>query len=182
MRDEMANMVWGVETQVPLVTGAARSGHETARETAAYHRRLVGDSAAPAAYQAPIYYQAMTTVPENWIPFVPVHVEGSSREIQLQRGRMLRLIEGDPLPAPARIEPATPTLRGGLDQAQLEPFFIHEAEVPRSGARVTRAFQRTRWRDGRTFVWLGMHKSTGRGEGHSHLAFDQIPVKPASAK
>jgi hypothetical protein len=178
VRDEIANMVWGIETTVPLVTGASRRGAEAARDTLAYHRRLVGAEANELPYQAPIYYQAMTTVPEHWIPFVPVHVEGSNREIQLQRGRILRLIEGDPLPKPATIEPATPTLRHGLDQAQPDCYYIHEQEVPRSGTRISRAFQRTRWRNGRTFVWLGMRKTTGRGEDRSNLAFDQIASKP----
>lgn len=176
MRDEMANMVWGLETRVPLITGASNSGHEAARETAAYHQRKVAAVQDAEPYRAPIYYQAMTSVPENWIPFVPVHRPGSKRQIQLQRGGMLRLIEGDSLPKPAKIEPATAILRTGLDQKQ--SLFIHEEEVPRSGARVTRSFQRTRWRDGRTFVWLGMSKQNGRGEGQSHLAFDQIATKP----
>jgi len=48
--------------------------------------------------------------------------------------------------------------------------------IPRAGTRVTRAFQRTRWRDGRTFVWVAMSRETGRGEDRSRLAFDQIPA------
>jgi len=53
-------------------------------------------------------------------------------------------------------------------------FYIHEEEVPRSGARISQAFQRTRWINGEVFVWLGMKKETGRGEGQSNLQFDQI--------
>jgi hypothetical protein len=37
-----------------------------------------------------------------------------------------------------------------------------------------KSFQRTRWRDGRACVWLGVRKQTGRGEGSSGLAFDRI--------
>jgi hypothetical protein len=54
------------------------------------------------------------------------------------------------------------------------PYYIHEEEVPRAGVRVVQSFQRTRWVNGEVFVWLGMHKKTGRGEGSSGLAFDQI--------
>jgi hypothetical protein len=32
----------------------------------------------------------MTTVPENWIPFVPVHVDGDNREVQLQRSAWMQ--------------------------------------------------------------------------------------------
>ena len=53
-------------------------------------------------------------------------------------------------------------------------YYIHEEEVSRAGERVIQAFQRTRWVNGEVFVWLGMKKKTGRGEGSSGLAFDQI--------
>jgi hypothetical protein len=39
-------------------------------------------------YQADIRYRAVNTVPEEWIPLVPVHLGGSNREIQLQRAAM----------------------------------------------------------------------------------------------
>jgi hypothetical protein len=55
----------------------------------------------------------MRSVPENWIPLIPVHVDASKREIQLQRGAMLRLFEGEADPAPIR--PRTSLLRTGLD-------------------------------------------------------------------
>jgi hypothetical protein len=38
---------------------------------------------------------------------------------------------------------------------------------------VKRSYQRTRWRDGRAWLWIGVRKQTGRGEGHSGLAFDK---------
>jgi hypothetical protein len=53
-------------------------------------------------------------------------------------------------------------------------YYIHEEEIPRAGVRVTKSFQRTRWLNGEVFVWLGMKKKSGRGEGSSGLAFDQI--------
>lgn len=172
LRDEMANLVWGVETKVPLVTGAARPGGEVGRETAHYY--APGEPAPAQPYHAPIYYQPIRSVPENWIPFLPVHVPGSQREVQLQRGSMMRISDG----SNAKIAPATMTVREGLDKQPRQPLFIREEEIPRAGTRVTRAFQRTRWRDGRTFVWLAMSRETGRGEDRSRLAFDQIPSVP----
>jgi hypothetical protein len=121
----------------------------------------------------------MNTVPENWIPFVPVHVPGSNREIQLQRAAMPRILEGDPDP-PAKVRPRTSLLREGLDRASAEPYFVHEEEVPRAGVHLAQAFQRTRWRTGRVVVWLGAHKSTGRGEGSSGLAFDRLVDSPSA--
>jgi hypothetical protein len=124
-----------------------------------------------------VRYRVMNTVPEHWIPFVPVHIEGQSREIQLQRAAMLRILEGDPNP-PERVRPRTTLLRVGLDLTPPEPFYVFEEEVPRAGVRVGQAFQRTRWLDGRVIVWLAAHKSTGRGEGSSGLAFDRLVESP----
>jgi hypothetical protein len=39
---------------------------------------------------------------------------------------------------------------------------------------VTRAFQRTRWLDGKVFTWIGRRKETGRGQGASGLEFDRV--------
>jgi hypothetical protein len=173
VRDEMANMAWAIENRVPLATGQAHRGADVARETRAYHRGELGPAPPIAPYRAPIVYDAMTDVPEHWIPMLPVKVPGSQREVQLQRGRMLRTLEGDP-EAPVTIEPATAIMRTGLDQPAKQAMFVHEEEVPRSGTKVTRGFQRTRWRDGRTVVWLALTKQTGRGEDRSGLAFDRL--------
>ena len=70
------------------------------------------------------------------------------------------------------MRPRTVLLREGLSQGQY--YYIHKEEVPRAGIHVSQAFQRTCWYDGRICVWLGMRKQTGRGEGPSRLAFDQI--------
>jgi hypothetical protein len=179
VRDEMANMVWGIELRVPLPAGHALRGAEAAYQTLALYRRLLGEgSESPVAPAAPVRYSVMNSVPENWIPFVPAHVPDSNREIQLQRAAMPRILEGDPDP-PAKIRPRTTLLREGLDRTPAEPYFVHEEEVPRTGVRVAQAYQRTRWRDGRVVVWLGAHKSTGRGEGSSGLAFDRLVESPS---
>ena len=104
VRDEMANMVWGVERIVPLrhrrrASRGARGGRETRAYLARAARQRAGCRRRPAA--APIRYQVMSTVPEHWIPFVPVHVRGRQREIQLQRAALPRILEGEP-PATTR--------------------------------------------------------------------------------
>jgi hypothetical protein len=176
LRDEIANMVWGVEARVPVATGSAIPGREAAYElTATLQRHLDAtnppDPEIPPA--APIRYRLVNTVPENWIPFVPVHVDADRREIQLQRAAMPRILRGDPR-IPQKIEPRTSLLREGLDAVPARQYFIHEEEVPRAGIRVHKAFQRTRWYDGRVYTWLGIRKQVGRGEGSSGLAFDRV--------
>ena len=185
IRDEMANMVWGVESSVPLPSGESKPGREAARETAGYHARLVAaqepgtqPAIQPPTASAPIAYRVMSAVDENWIPFVPVHIEGDNREIQLQRAAMPRLIEGDQLP-PAKIEPRTVVLRIGLDTQPKRTYYVYEEEVSRAGARVYRAYRRARWYGGRAVTWLGARKQTGRGSGSSGLAFDYLDNTPA---
>jgi hypothetical protein len=118
-------------------------------------------------------------VPENWIPFIPVHVPGDNREIQLQRASLPRILDGDPDP-PARVKPRTVLMREGLDAPTPAPYFVHEEEVSRAGTHLTQNYERTRWTDGRVYTWLRVRRGTGRGEGSSGLAFDQImDVPPA---
>ncbi|CAE6794478.1 hypothetical protein [Nitrospira defluvii] len=185
VRDEVANMVWGVEKTIPLPTGHGKPGDEAAGETLAYHQRLLDEwlqvnttaSTAPVS-GASIIYKVMSSVPENWIPFIPVHVPGDNRATQLQRAAMPRLLDGDPNPIPDKVRPRTMLLRDGLEATPKAAFFLHEEEVPRAGAVVSQAYQRTRWTDGRVIVWLGARKQTGRGQGSSGLAFDRIVNAP----
>ena len=176
VRDEMANMVWGIESVVPMPHGVGKAGSGAAAETLAFYRRLFA-GATPIAplleNDAKVRYEVMNSVPENWIPFVPVHVDGSNREIQLQRASMPRVIENDPA-KPVKIKPRTSLLREGLDLPVAQKYFVFEEEVPRAGARVNQAYQRTRWTDGRVVLWLGARKRIGRGEGSSGLAFDRL--------
>jgi hypothetical protein len=188
-RDEMANMVWGIEKTIPLPSGEPKHGSEAAYETRAFfvrdferrHGKL--PEPPPGAAGAKIRYQVMSDVPEYWIPMIPVHVAGDNRQVQLQRAAMLRILDGDIVGGhpvdPAPVRPRTSLLRFGLDgDGSPASYILHEEEVPRAGTRVTQAFQRTRWRDGRAWVWLGVRKQTGRGEGSSGLAFDRIVDLP----
>jgi hypothetical protein len=185
IRDEMANMVWAVESTVPLPTGESKAGREAAREATAFYSRIVaaqGPGTPPAIEvptpKAPISYRIMSTLDENWIPFVPVHVEDDHREIQLQRAAMPRVIDGD-RDLPRKIEPRTGLLREGLEAQPKRPYFLHEEEVLRAGTRVYRPYQRTRWYGGRVVNWLGTRKQTGRGSGASGLVFDHLENTPS---
>jgi hypothetical protein len=157
LRDEMANMAWAVERNVPSGLGASLNGY------------AVANAAAPPAppplhpTTAPVRYILGTDVPFNWFPFIPVHVPGSNRSVQLQRARM---------PGPVRtrytriLSPPT-------------PHYVNEEEVPRAGKVVTRGFQRSRWLGGVTLTWIGRRAVAGKGEGSSGLAFDQAMEVPA---
>ncbi|MDX1942835.1 MAG: hypothetical protein SFU99_19885 [Saprospiraceae bacterium] len=155
MRDEMSNMVWAIENRIP---SAAGFGRDVKRKTP----RLPQDFE-PADEESKIRYVLGSTVPENWIPFIPVHKKPNNlvdppSEIRLQRARL----------------PQAPPPKSKL-LSEIQPvFFVEEEEVPRAGVIIKRSFQRTRWLNGKTYLWVGRRKMAGRGEGWSGLMFDQI--------
>ena len=156
LRDEVAAMVWAVENRVPSQAGHGVSGNLIA---------LNNNPPPPfvPAGTAAIQYVLGTTVPSNWIPFIPVHIQGSDLEIQFQRAAMAGA-------------------KGALGQIIAEtpaPYYINEEEIPGSGVIVQRSFNRARWLNGKTYLWMGRVKETGTGEGWSNLKFDQIVAIPA---
>jgi len=124
----------------------------------------------PEKARAKIRYEIMNQIPENWIPFIPVHKDDGFREIQLQRAAMPRFLENST--SSDKIRPRTIFLQEGL--ANKQPYFIFEEEIPRAGANIHHSYKRTRWKNGRVIIWFGARKSTGRGQGSSGLAFDRI--------
>jgi hypothetical protein len=176
-RDEMTNMVWAVEERIPGLLGSGVDGFEAATALSDFLARHAPEDETPTeSSEATVRYLLGTSVPENWIPFVARHRPGSQRLIRLQRASMPRL--SDAL-AGTRVEPRGRILRTGLDAVDVrQPYFLHEEEVPRAGAIVTRSFQRARWFDGKVFTWLGRRKESGRGQGASGLEFDRVvPVR-----
>jgi hypothetical protein len=165
-RDEIANMVWAVEDGITMPDGLPRKGYEAALELERYNLSVHPPPVVPPLKNndALIKYILGNEVPANWIPFLPVHITGSNREIQLQRARM-----------PEDVAAYRSTILEGDDPDK--SYFIHEEEVPRAGSIVTKGFQRTRWWNGQTYLWLGRRKQTGRGEGSSGLGFDLVEQK-----
>jgi hypothetical protein len=161
LRDEMANMAWAVERVVPSRLGAGINGYDVAA-------RAAGLAPIPPplhATTAPVRYVLGTDVPYNWIPFIPVRMPGSTRSVQLQRAQM---------PPVAGVKRERYTRILGVPGK----YYLHEEEVPRAGKIATRGYQRARWWNGATLTWIGRRVTTGRGEGSSGLAFDQITDVP----
>lgn len=178
MRDEMANMIWAVETIVPDDVSKGEHGTEAARRLKQYLESQAGSGNViyPLPNEAEITYNVMSTVPENWIPFVPVRLSPNA-PVMLQRAAMPRLLNN--LPPAERVRPRTTLLQYGanLQTNVWSPYYVHEEEVPRSGAILSRTWQRARLHDGRVALWLGRRKQNGRGEGNSGLRFDYLGMK-----
>src|SRR5262249_30662318 len=110
---------------------------------------------------AGLAYHLTTDVPDYWIPLVPVR-QSNDQGIRLQRGALAR---------PGPHGPARPQ---GRIMSTSGPLLLFDEEVPRSGARVSAAYQYARWIDGSTHVWRGRRKDTGQGEGASGLRYDIV--------
>lgn len=177
MRDEMANLVWGVEKTVPNYLGKGKDAYEAARDYTTYLQSIKPfeepeSSTVESADTRILSYQlASNNIPENWIPFSPVHTGNNNRSMQLQRASMPRILKPY---ATSLVRPVTSLLRKGLENSPIQPFFLNEEEVTRAGTIVETTYQRARWYNGAIVSWVGRRKMTGRGEGSSGLTFDNL--------
>ena len=161
LRDEMANVAWGVERVVAGPAGVPLDRFEAYQEKRGRQdRAAAANNNVQAAAQSA--YRLGASVPDYWIPLLPVR-DGSA--MRLKRGALPRL---EPDGLINTFEPQGMVLEPGHE------LLLHDEEVAREGARVTRAYQYARWVDGSTHLWIGRRKQPGRGEGSSGLRFDIV--------
>jgi hypothetical protein len=207
VRDEMANLAWGIERRVQGTSGEPLD-RKLEADHLAFRQRL------PEAPDDPLLvYRLATQVPAHWIPLVPKGDGGALRfTVKLQRGGMARFYSVEPALM------ADPAYAGFIELLRLQDTFIEEAavengvqmfvlhprgrllkvdpgaqgaalatdslavaeeEVPRAGAIVRRSFQYARTSDGRAYLWIGRSKTAGTGESHSGLSFDSVRKRSA---
>jgi hypothetical protein len=179
-RDELANLAWAIEREYtddrgrrvdrPTAWIADRAAFDAARtgegdRPGADGAAAGADGAAvPAGGQAPApppAYVVQTVVPDYWLPLVPRAVRLGSIRFEL-----VPLLQDDGASGP----------RGRL---LTDDSWVHEEEVPREGAAVTRRPVLMRWFDGSLHGWTRREKTPGRGESSSGLAFDTVrPSEP----
>jgi hypothetical protein len=63
---------------------------------------------------------------------------------------------------------------GRILEPERRDLSLLEEGVPRSGLRLVRQFEYTRWVAGSAFLWLARRKGAGAGEGSSGLRFDRL--------
>lgn len=153
LRDEMANLAWGVERLVESAVEQPLNRYEQQVDPAEIPADPEGNQ---------LTYRLAIEPPDYWVPLLPVKRADGMR---LKRGAVLKP-DGTPRVVVAKGNVLNPDPKAGLE--------LFEEEVPREGARVTRSYQLARWHDGSTHLWIGRRKSIGRGEGSSGLAFDVL--------
>jgi hypothetical protein len=176
LKDEMANMVWGIEERVPDGISGGKEGKLAELELHNYFMTQTLTSPNPTLQptETQLTYRFSNALPEYWIPFIPVkHIANppDGRPIKYQRATFNRVVGNiatvDPVSA------RTSIIRPFVNS----PYYINEEEILKAGVVVETNYQRTRWYDGKVVTWLGRSRTSGRGEGRSGLAFDQITTK-----
>lgn len=160
VRDEQANLVWAVEATTESAAGRPWLGRERALG-------VPEETPPPLPASVPLRYRLQTTVPVNWIPFLPVQVDAARRAVALERAAMRRVVDG----AAQLIEPGGRVLRPtGLEDPDV--YRVHEEEVSRGGTRVLRADRRARWTTAPPTCGPHAGRRAGTGEAASGLRYD----------
>jgi hypothetical protein len=154
LRDEPSVMAWGVERTVVGASGSPKD------RVLAW--RTAQPTVPPLSADAVAAYRLGSTVPDYWIPFLPVAADPGP--LQLRRGRL-------------------PMASGGaagvlLSYPNQTMFF---EELPREGIRLARRYRYARGLDGSTHVWIGRLRSVGSGGGRSGLRFDYLDFSGADS-
>lgn len=158
MRDEMANIAWGIERVVEGGAEVAVSRTSGAQAAAA---------PPPATSSGLPRYLLSTTVPDNWIPLLPVQLADKDNPGRLlQRLRRGAVLQPDATTIPHRAQSEVLTASADL--------LLYDEEVPREGVHITRRRRMVRWMDGSTWVWTAFRNEVGSGEGSAGLQFDQL--------
>jgi hypothetical protein len=145
LRDELADMAWGVERTVVGPSGLPLDRAQLWKTSA--------PPVPPPNANASPKYRLGSNVPDYWVPFLPVDLENG--QLRMRRGTLPTSSSG-----PLGRMLAYPGLA----------FFLEE--LPREGVHLQRHYRYARGMDGSTSVWIGRRRSAGRGEGRSGLHFD----------
>jgi hypothetical protein len=122
MRDEMANVVWGIEKRVQGTAGEPFDRKfESNRLSTTQELRPPADAVVVTG-GAPLNYKLQTPVAANWIPFLPVKKAGATPfnwSIQLQRGVVTHHYQV----TPARLaDPRNADYKAFIDRLRAAPF------------------------------------------------------------
>lgn len=177
LRDEMSNMIWGVENVINQGCGIPLDGkhfaavlEEKINET---NQRHILPKNNKKEERAEYTYTFQNSVPANWIPFIPVKMENTThhdRNIRLQRAKMPIHFKNDYI----AMTPNTAFLKSGLFDQEYQPLFINEEEIEAVGSKLIKTYQRVRWIGGKTFTWMGYKKQLSGLKVNSNLKVDKL--------
>lgn len=147
LRDEAANLVWGIERRIEAADGTLID-----RTT---HPNEVPDSASASASARLTYRLAQRPAP-NWVPLKPA----DEHALELAPALFAQLGTRTPLE--------------GAQGSILRAPRIAEEEIPSEGIRVSRVYRFARWFDGRSLLWIAYTKRPGGEPATSNLRYDLV--------
>lgn len=164
IRDEVANLGWGIETHIEGAFGYTVDREERWRSTL---KSPVPPEDDPSDS---LKYSLSSEVPAYWYPLIPQKMETAEGLVEnnLVRGNMMQQ------PGQAQDDPLGEFLKRMGHKGDRPGVPLPEEEAPRAGVKLTQTYQMARWIDGQVVVWRGRQRSTGRGEGASHLNYDDL--------
>lgn len=188
LRDEMSNMLWGVETKINDGCGGYLDGktlsdavfkevdlqRKIEKDTGNVETGLSKDEVFDKKTKDEAKYALLiqNRVPLNWIPFVPEQLQ-NGRDIVFRRGRMpiyyKDRCDSENADGYKSVRPSTKLL-----DKSIKPFYINEEEIGGYGVKVTKTPQRTRWFMGESYNWIGNRKVISEYQANSGLMFDEL--------
>ncbi|MDL2242311.1 hypothetical protein LJC25_01115 [Bacteroidales bacterium OttesenSCG-928-K03] len=169
LRDEMANMLWGVETVINDKCDGTIQGKDLSDAVLSEIDSLKTEyemSEIPYDYS----YLLQNRVPLNWIPFIPQKIVGEAREIKFRRSRMPIFYNNKY----QSVRPSTELLKIKKEGDKVKARFINEEEVSGYGVKLILTAQRTRWFLGKSYTWTGAKKVISQYQANSGLMFDEL--------
>ena len=179
LRDEMANMLWGVETKINDGCGGFMDGQTLSDAVFKEVDKQREDDKNATVVDAKYSLLIQNRVPLNWIPFIPEQLE-NGRDIIFRRGRMpiyYKCVDDKDNDGYKSVRPSTNLLAVERDGKKVKPFYINEDQIGGYGIKVTKTPQRTRWFMGATFNWIGNRKIISEYQANSGLMFDELLKK-----
>ena len=162
VRDIAADLAWGIEDIVTNAVGRPIRRSEDLRQQG---REPAPDprEGLPGAW----VWRLATSVPENWIPFLPTRGRADDDDYLLIQGAMVRYTRAaDGSLSSVPILPAGLMLRAGGT--------LPEREIPREGRTLHRTLRLARWVDGGRVRWWSRRATVGHGQASSGLAYDGL--------
>ena len=159
MRDEYANFVWGCELRLCNGLGQSVDGRD-------YYRSLPLEQTADEKPQDKsgrrlrLQLADTSKVPLNWVPYqVRRRSTGAEGELILRRCRLQR--------------PPEQTV-ASRSRLLTEATLLREEAIPKGGISVQLSWQRSRWINGETHIWLGRKVQLKKSEEESGVEFDSL--------
>lgn len=176
VRDEMANLAWGIERLVESDAGMALNRDQHWKRHRDDYPDYTGAGATPEPGDDPERdaawrYRHLTTAPPHWVPFAP------ELSANVATGRLVRSRMGEwELLGADRDRFAGPQ---GRIMDPGAPMAIEEEEIMRGGIDVARRYESARTPDGRLLIWAARAKRPASREPSSGRETDVIRTKGA---